>query len=132
MGAPSRSYRLPNKMSSARHGMPPVKLLVTGYPGESTNNAGYWHCCGGLNENGPIGSQGMTLFECLALLKQVWACWRKFVTVGRALRFQKLKPATVAYSLFLLPADPMGNSQSTLQYHVCLHAPMLPARLIMD
>ena len=45
-----------------------------------------------------IDSQGVALLE-------VWPCWRKYVIGGEALRFQKLKPGLLSFSLFLLPAN---------------------------
>ena len=38
----------------------------------------------------PIGPQGVTLLGDMALLNEVWLCWRRCVTRGWALRSQKL------------------------------------------
>jgi hypothetical protein len=53
----------------------------------------------------PIDSQGVALLEVWFLLEEVWPYWRKCVTRGGALLFQKLKPGPVVHSLFLLPED---------------------------
>jgi hypothetical protein len=54
---------------------------------------------GGLNENGPHRLTGRNINWRWALLKWVWPCWRKCVTGGGTLRFQKLKSGPVSLSL---------------------------------
>lgn len=39
-----RRHSLPNKNSSAKCGIPPLKLLVRGVPRDPPNNTGYYHC----------------------------------------------------------------------------------------
>ena len=48
----------------------------------------------------------------------------------RGLRTSRL--ASVSQSCFLLPANLDVEFLATLQHHVCLHAVMLPAIMIMD
>jgi len=71
---------------------------------------GYLEGCDGLNKMGPIGPQG------------VWPVGS--VSLGQALKSQKLKLGLEAHSLFLLPSDQdIGLSAPSL-------APCLPAHCL--
>jgi hypothetical protein len=65
-----------------------------------------------LMKNAPHRLRGVVLLE-------MWPCGRKCVTVGWALRFQKVKPCLVAHSLFLLLANP-GVELSAPSSALCL------------
>ena len=58
------------------------------------------------------------------LLEEVWH-WEW------VLRFKKLKPGLMSYSLFLLPAKLDLNLSAPHLHHVCLHTAMLPVMVAM-
>lgn len=60
----------------------------------------------------------------MAFLEDVWH--EEWASV-----FQTFKPGSVS-NPFLLPSDLDGEVSAPLLYHVCLHAAMFPAILIMD
>lgn len=72
----------------------------------------------------PINSKGVELLE-------VWPFWRRSVTTGRALRFQKLTSGPVSLSLLALMTQ-IKNSQLFVQHHACQHAVMFPIIKIMN
>jgi hypothetical protein len=76
----------------------------------------------------------------VALLGWAWPCWRKYVMCGWVLKApsaqtsfpvqKRVSPACLPQgSLLLLRLDQVVE---LFQYHVCLHATMLPAMMIMD
>lgn len=52
-----------------------------------------------FNKIATISLQGVTLLGDLALLKEVWLCWRWYVTSGSALRSQKPADTVTSWSL---------------------------------
>ena len=67
----------------------------------------------------------------MALLEEVWPCWRECVTVGTVLEvsYAQAMPSVI-HSLLLLSDQDVELSAPPAQ--VCLDAAMLPTMMIMD
>ena len=75
----------------------------------------------------------MAILGVVNLLKQVWLCWKKFVTVGVGFEvFYAQASLSVVYNLHLMSTDQdVELSAPSLSTIVCLHPAMLPAMMIM-